>query len=175
MPSITFLDQYVAQSWSALTMINKILSKNKIIKRIVELGTGSGALTLLFGLNMIVRGGHVLTFDIVNFSPELKELFPSYNIEFVEADVFQTETIEMVKGFSYGKPTLFFCDNGDKPREFRTYSQLMKRNDIIMVHDWRTEFTKRDLIREDTSRLEPHFQKELDIKKTHLLCMRQYK
>jgi len=170
-PAIDFLGYYVAQTWSALTMINKVLSESKDITRILELGTGTGGLTLLFGLNMLVRRGYVLTFDLG--TPQALNWFPRLNTTFKPRDVFDEDTIRQAETFLEGGRALVFCDNGDKTREFPIYTRFLKKDDLIMAHDWTTEIKPEDLDEETLSLVEPYLQDEFDEAFTLILSMRR--
>jgi len=171
LPAIEFLGYYVAQSWSALTMLNKVLNENKDITRVVELGTGTGGLTLLLGLNMLTRNGKVLTLDIG--MPQALKWFDHLNIHFEKKDVFMEDTVKMVADFIGDERTLIFCDNGNKAKEFPLYARLLKKRDLIMAHDWTTEITRNDLDEKTLSSLEPYLQDEFDKEFTLILSMRK--
>jgi len=171
---IVLLDHYTAQTWSALTMLTKTLSENRDIKRVVELGTGTGGLTLFFGANMLQRNGKVLSFDIEpTQSRQAQRDFEKLNIVFEHRDVFEEESIKIAKKFIEDERALIFCDNGRKTKEFHTYAKILKKNDLIMAHDWRIEITPRYLDKQILSMLEPYLQEEFDKEETYILSMRR--
>jgi len=178
---IIFLDSYTAQTWSALTILNKVFSANRDIKRVVELGTGLGGLTLFFGLNMLVRKGKVLTFDIEPVqSIHTQEYFERLNITFEHRSVFEEESIEIARKFIKDERALIFCDNGRKPKEVQVYAEILKKNDLILAHDWGVEITKidfeskrSDLSKQTLAVLEPYWQEEFDEVNSYILSMRR--
>jgi len=128
---------WIQMTWPELFMLEWTLADNRDITRIVELGTGHGALTLFFGLHMSMRGGKVLSFDIKKIvPPQWYELSEKLNITFEQADVFTSGTVEKVREFIKDGRALIFCDDGDKKREFPLYARVLKKNDLIMAHDW---------------------------------------
>jgi len=42
-------------------------------------------------------------------------------------------------------PILLFCDNGDKPREFREFVPHLQAGDYVGIHDWGTEIGHDDV------------------------------
>ncbi len=109
------------------------------IDRFVEIGTGSGALSVILGLHAVQRGTHLLTFDIQirGRKPTLDKVFDALGIEFVQEDCF--DNIERVLNYIDGRPCFFFCDGGNKPKEFNTFAPLLPADSIIAVHDYMTK------------------------------------
>jgi len=171
---IVLLDHYTPQTWSAITMLIKFFSDHRDIKRIVDLGTGTGGLTLLFGVNMLQRDGKVLSFDIEPVqSEQARRDFEKLNITFEEKNIFKKDAVELARKFIEDERALVFCDNGHKVREFSTYTKILKKGDFIMAHDWGTEITKIDLPDLPLSVLEPYHQEDFDEAETFILCMRR--
>ena len=164
----------LSQTWSALLMLENVLASNRNIMRIVELGTGCGGLTLFFGLHMVARKGKVLTFDTQRRQdPSWHSLAKLLNITFEQKDVFEAATIQQVKSFINDGTALIYCDNGDKKREFPLYMPVLKKNDLIMVHDWNIEITPKHLDNETLSLLRPYRQDEFNALKTQILSMKK--
>ena len=115
---------------------------------IVELGTGCGGFTHFLALQAYNRGARFVTVDHKDFLPDrpltellgLRERFRLLNIFTVEGHAALEREIATLP-----RPRLVFCDDGDKPREFREFGQLLEPGDYIAVHDWGTEFQPEDV------------------------------
>lgn len=139
----------MAQTWATLYVLNHFLQKHPKIKRIVELGTGDGALTFLWGLSMKARNGKVLTYDINRPTEMWFEVIQGMPIEFRRADVFTKDVQEEVKEFIKDEKALIFCDGGSKSKEIRIYSFFLKPEDYIMAHDWGVEILEDHLTKKE--------------------------
>lgn len=42
-------------------------------------------------------------------------------------------------------PLLLYCDNGNKPEEFRLYTPYLYTGDFVVVHDWNAEIDAEDI------------------------------
>ena len=120
-----------------LSLIEKIKPK-----RILEIGTSSGGLTLLLR-DLLDDNGfenvELRTYDINN---------PQYlyqhkkNIDIRVKNVFNhqynelTEKDEIVNFINDDGPTIVLCDGGSKINEFNILSQYLKIGDVIMAHDY---------------------------------------
>jgi hypothetical protein len=62
-------------------------------------------------------------------------------------DIFKDQkdrVISLLTGPS--RPVILFCDDGDKPKEFRTFVPYLKPGSLIAVHDFLTEFGPDDTL-----------------------------
>jgi len=62
-----------------------------------------------------------------------------------EVDIFSKATYDYINQFASKYKTLIICDGGDKRREVKLYSGLLKTNDIIMAHDFGNEIYDEDI------------------------------
>ena len=113
--------------------------KNTSIERFVEIGTGAGALSVVLGLHAVIRDTHLLTLDtqVRGGKYRLDKVFDALEIEFVQEDCF--ENVERILKHIDGKPCFFFCDGGNKSKEFNTFAPLLPAGSIIAVHDYETK------------------------------------
>jgi cephalosporin hydroxylase len=146
----------IQQTWSALFMLEKIIQEARI-QRIVELGTGYGGLTRFFLWHC-----PTMSFDIK----------PKW-LHYVEMDCFSSTAQHFAITFMQYHKSLVFCDDGDKPKELRTYAALLKRGDHIMVHDYRRPNGIPEYCEGDLPDLEFYRQDEFDALKTYILSLRR--
>lgn len=127
-----------AQYWCELYLYEAILNSNPQLKRIIELGTWMGGLSLFLYMQAKVRNMWFITYDAQDYNT------PAYSIiPFVKKDIFASEE-ELGQTIS-SVPTLLICDNGNKPREIKTFAPYVTSDSIIVVHDWKTEIFPEDI------------------------------
>ena len=132
-PNTTFGGIHIAQSWSDLYILEQILTVEKP-DIIIELGTKYGASALFF--NLFAK---TYTFDIKDYGEPKND-----NIIYTIVDIF--ENIEIIKSLiNDHKKVFLFCDNGDKPKEFKIFAPLLKKDDLIFVHDYGVEIKDKDV------------------------------
>lgn len=144
----TFLGIYQQHIYWLYKVIDDILNENPQIEGIIEIGTGDGALSVFLALETFQRKyKQFITNDIVE--PEnVERLFGLLDVEFIKGDCFKEEIIPINWDF----PVLFFCDGGNKAKEFNFFVSKLKSDSIIAVHDWDREVFKENL---DTNLVEP--------------------
>jgi hypothetical protein len=116
---------------NAFNHLAQVTDSDPFIK-IIEIGTDYAGLTNLLADSSISKYTKTIhTFDI---NPAR---FVSYNdkIIFKNCDIFsiEKELSELIQ--SPGR-TLLLCDGGNKKKEFETFHQYLKVNDVIMAHDY---------------------------------------
>jgi hypothetical protein len=109
----------------------------KIIRefnRIIELGTYYGTFTL-FLYRIKNYNTELISYDI---DLSLCKVPKEYGIDIRWGDYFLEPTISEIKSLIEDptKRVLLLCDGGYKEYEFDKYSQYLKYNDVIMVHDY---------------------------------------
>jgi len=140
----------IGQSWLELGALLTAIWQYKVTT-FVELGCEQGGLSAV----MAARTQTVPGFRYLGV-----ELFPqkldaeavalvgrSPNAELLYADCFVDSTVQRVKDVLAASdgPAFVFCDNGNKPREFELYSQVIRSGDLIAAHDYATEIGPADL------------------------------
>lgn len=114
-------------------------------KRILEIGTASGGLTLLIRdiLNEIsLTETQIRSYDVVEKHGLTPHINNGVNIEVIIKDVFNhsyNDLIEIDEIQSYIQKegvTIILCDGGSKKNEFRILSDYLKVGDVIMAHDY---------------------------------------
>ena len=131
----------------------KQLLLEKQPKRIIEIGTEYGGLTLLLqdliielGLeNTIIRSYDIKIPKFLVEHPEITDIIQIVTKNIFNSNPFElkTESIDELKSFMQEPGTnIILCDGGNKIGEFNTISNIIGEGDIIMAHD----YAKNDLI-----------------------------
>jgi len=142
-----YLGAEIAQSPRAIPFWETVLNSINF-ERIIELGTWKGNFSVFLLQFCLQKGAEFYTFDKVVLwqAGGLKELKSLLDFE----KYFRHEDIFLAKGLiqdlikAKGR-TLLICDDGDKPREFKTFSAYLKPGDVIAVHDFGQEIYQIDL------------------------------
>lgn len=134
----TFAGVRIQQTWSALFVLEQVIAEERPM-RVIELGTGFGALTLFFSMFRFVDKVH--TFD-----NKVESLTYATNILFSKENIFESHVKDKIRSLigRQGK-TFLFCDNGDKASEFILFAPSLKSGDIVFVHDWNVEIFEKDI------------------------------
>lgn len=119
------------------------------LKTFIEFGSGYGGMSLFFAMQCHQRGIQFITFDhekYINLDTPLSTLLDLRG-KFRWKNIFADESIsEIQKLISESmRPLGIFFDNGDKPREWRTFAPYTIPGDFCIVHDWETEFKQEDI------------------------------
>lgn len=140
------------RSWQVLTIFSLI--DDLAIQTFIELGVWVGGLAdLLIRRQEMVGDIVYYGFDISNvtcdrfdpepacgFTPERADITKArlqYHPSLVLADVFDPTTVAVISSLVQTKPgpAFIYCDDGDKPREMRTYAPILRLGDYMMSHD----------------------------------------
>jgi len=144
-----FLGHNVAQRPVDLLLWDRFLQRRTSLKAIVELGSAAFGLSLFLALQAKQRSMVFKTFDCVpndNIHTPLSRMV-GLEDDFVLGDVFG-DTRQKLMGMltkELPHPLLLFCDDGDKPREFREFVPYMHAGDYVGVHDWGIEINAQDV------------------------------
>jgi hypothetical protein len=130
----TYKNILLAQVDDIENLFNSIFSENDI-KQIVEIGTNRGGLSIWLSDNA-PENCQILTLDINRGFLQYNEKDYSHNLQFVEADCFHNGKDLIVSWIQKPGQTLVLCDGGHKNEEFKLFSQYLKPNDIILLHDY---------------------------------------
>lgn len=146
----TFMGIVLQQTWEDIG-IWEIFFRTYQVRTMIEFGSGHGGLSLYFALQCRQRGIQFHTYDNQrNFDVDsglhgllgLRDTFHNVNI-FGEAGNESPAIGALIE--SCPKPLAIFFDNGDKPREWRTFAPHTSPGDFLVVHDWGTEFKESDI------------------------------
>lgn len=134
----SFVGQYMQHNYWVYAIIDRVLMANPTIRSIIEIGTGSGALTSVFGLWGVKRNHPVLTID-----KEMRHdrtILDKLGVKYLQADEFSQEAQAAIINTVNRMPTLLYCDGGCKSKEIQHYARYIPKGSIIAVHDLGAEF-----------------------------------
>ena len=144
------------QTFTALFVFEWILNLY-CIEHILETGTARGGLSLFLQQQAAVRDIGYNTYDAIdrrkdscNYAVETKAVnnLALLNPHYKKLDVFAEETVAEIRAIMETKRVLFYCDNGNKPREVKTYAPFLRPGAVIGTHDWNNQFEIEDLVRD---------------------------
>lgn len=148
----TFLGIQQAHTYWLYKVIDDILSENREIKGIIEIGTFLGALSVFLALECYERRFKpLLTFDIKKHG-RMPRLFALLKIDFMLQNCFAEESVERIKKY-LDVPVFFICDGGHKNQEFNQFAPLVPRGSVIALHDWPFEVWY-SVVKETVTKLE---------------------
>jgi hypothetical protein len=100
---------------------------------IIEIGSYNGGLSSYIFDNKKPNASFI-SYDI---DPSLNEAKSKTNIDFRIGDCFNPTVFkEIVSLIQKPGRTLLICDGGNKTREFNDFSKYLKKDDIIILHDY---------------------------------------
>ena len=153
----TFIGQFMQHNYWIYSIIDRVMTENPQIQSIIEIGTGCGGITSVFGLWGVARGIKVTTIDLqsVFHNPII---FEKLGVEYLQLDVFDPVTEEEILKRIDNKPTWVFCDGGSKCRELGQFAPKIPETSIISAHDLGTEFIHDNCAKDlcDSSIIEPY-------------------
>jgi tRNA A58 N-methylase Trm61 len=121
-----------------------ILLKEKTPKRIIEVGTGFGGLTL-FLRDILPSTTDIYSFDILK--TDYHNALIESNINVRHENIFNDKVKDWncyelnekwVNLFDIS-PKIVICDGGNKKAEFNCIASSLKQGDVIMLHDYSTD------------------------------------
>lgn len=138
----------VEQNPNIVEPFNKLIDEKKP-KRIIEIGTFAGGLTLiirdLLNYNNL-NETELITYDVntpvhlinevnklnLKIYVSVKNLFSDNYLEFKSTES-EKELVDIIQ---QNGCTIVLCDGGSKKNEFRLISSMLKVGDVIMAHDY---------------------------------------
>ena len=135
----TFIGQLMQHNYWLYSVVDKVMVENPDIKSIVEIGTGCGALTTIFGLWGINRNIPVLSIDHQEHLHN-KTILNKLGVNLLCADEFADSTREHILNTINNQKTWLYCDGGYKMKEFSSFAEALPKGSIISAHDLGVEF-----------------------------------
>jgi cephalosporin hydroxylase len=143
----TFMGLPLSQEWADIAIWETFFNEFPA-KSFIELGTGNGGMSVFFALQCYQRDIQFVSFDNqkwINYSFGIPKILRMQD-GFFHMDIFR-EGLGVVEGAikTLSRPLVVFFDNGDKPREWKTFAPLTRPGDFLAVHDFGVEFRERDI------------------------------
>jgi len=136
---ISYFGLEMSQNQNAVIVWDTFLKQiDTPLARIIELGTGSGGLSVLFSIYCTINNIDFVTYDLPNDSFTLthQNLFDSLGIDYRVKDLSLPDTIEEVGQLTQQDgPTLLLCD-ARKEEDWNDFASYLKTGDYIAAHDY---------------------------------------
>lgn len=137
----------MSQSEGEILFWERFLTRTNF-KRIIELGTYKGHFSFYLYLYCIQNKKEFYTYDNLDWKSFDKRAHLKNKLNFdkcfKKADIFEIKK-EIGEIIQRQGTTIVFCDNGNKPKELKTFTLYLKKDDIIVSHDYGTEVQKTDI------------------------------
>lgn len=138
----TFLGQLMQHNYRLYFILDEVFKIHKF-ERIVEIGTGHGALTTYLALWGIKQGSKVLTLD---FKPEAaSEFLKKLGVITITGDEYSDDVRRLMIKFIGDKKTFLICDGGAKQDEFDYWAVRLPSGSVIAAHDLNVEFGEKNI------------------------------
>lgn len=145
----------MGQTFPALFIFEWLLNFYPV-EYIVELGTGTGGLTMFLQFQANVRNLNFVTYDAKHRFRDKKNNYPanrSDNVgtfvkDFRQVNVFDERVVEEIRAILKEHVVMLYCDNGNKPREAQTYFPFARKGSVLGVHDWSGHFGLEEIEKE---------------------------
>ena len=123
------------------------------VKQIVEIGTGTGGLSAFLQLQANIRGLDFVTYDaherfgdkrhlrVANPPVHLKK-----HVNFRQGNVFDADVTQEIQDVLKQKVALLYVDNGNKPKEMKTFAPYCLPGSVVGTHDWNGQFGIEEMI-----------------------------
>lgn len=137
MRNASFAGVPAAQWWCDFILWEALLNSHQETRGIVELGTWKGGFSLFLAAQARERRIEFRTYDATAPDREIPG--------FVRLDIFAEPEV-VGAHLRTVEPCILFCDNGNKPRELRTFPPYLTHPEsLVVVHDWMTEVMPEDV------------------------------
>jgi len=139
---LDFFGMYMQQSLESLNAFSLFFSRDRGIRRFLELGTGMGGLAILLGIAGKMKEFEVSTFtnrSLLLPEPLNSRVFDVYkylSVEHVFGDIFTDSDDLIISKIQSPGITVLMCDGGNKVVEFNRFAPFLKSGDYILAHDY---------------------------------------
>ncbi|MCK5217865.1 MAG: hypothetical protein KAJ93_08750 [Methanosarcinales archaeon] len=147
-----FFGAVMGQTFPALFILEWLLNLYPV-KQIVEIGTGTGGLSAFLQLQANIRGLGFVTYDAQERFGDKRHLMvanPPLHlkryINFRQGNVFDADVTKEIQDLLKQKVSLLYVDNGNKPKELKTFAPHCLPGSIVGTHDWNGQFGIEDML-----------------------------
>lgn len=123
----------IKQKKGIIKVFDSFFKKDKFVN-IVEIGTGTGVFSTYFAFRAKEMGASFTTYDIKSISNKIKKELIELGTNVVTCDVNKDTAIEDIIA-NEGR-LLLLNDGGLKIPQFLRFGKLIKKDDIILSHDY---------------------------------------
>lgn len=104
--------------------------------RIIELGTGFGTLSAFLAFGQFLSGGDFFTFEQRPVKKRRRDRIVYLGGHVVDNTDIWAYVPDIKELIREKKRVLVLCDNGNKIKEVNTFAHALKKDDVIMAHDY---------------------------------------
>lgn len=143
----TLFGMPLSQEWQDIIIWEKFF-KLFPVRTFIELGTGHGGFSIFLALQCHSIGASFHTFDNQSLVDMEERMVKLVNLaaSFHNVDIFaegHDQIVQLIR--TSPRPIAMFFDDGDKPREWKTFAPLLSPGDYCAVHDFGTEFDESNI------------------------------
>lgn len=115
---------------------NRLRDEGVQVRRIIELGTACGGLTVLLKLYCLQVHADLITYDCTDYRT-CRDIFKLLGIDYRLANIRDEWTVDEINSLVRQEGvTVMVSDNGDKIREFKHFAAILKPGDFLLSHDY---------------------------------------
>ena len=142
--------QYPADLWLYERVLHDMALAGHPVRCIIELGSGSGGLSMYLALQAKAHGAQFWTLDhfVTPAAATPLGAFLGLADRCITGDMWAASLQDRLAALfadPANHPLLLLCDGGNKPREFQTCVPQLQAGDIVCVHDFHNEFDLPDI------------------------------
>lgn len=132
----------IQQNHAALLVYEQLLHAHREnIHWIVEIGTGSGALSMFWALwtQSLPCLTQFFTYDLQRCDGAVLETLRKLRCSLRADDCFASSSRFEIQSVVAEEPGLLFLDGGDKPHELAVFGPMACKGSLVIVHDYGVE------------------------------------